>query len=136
MLEVIIDTSALIAFFVGSEKHHKAIRDYFFANPKTKWVIISTVFDETVTWLRVKVSIKDSITIGHLLRNEHRYIALSEMDDTCVWESFQRYNDKTWSYTDCSLLVMSQRLEIPTIVSFDEHIRQMSGLGVNCVPLI
>ncbi|MBD2318632.1 hypothetical protein [Phormidium tenue] len=66
MLEVILDTSALIAFFVGSEKHHKAIHDYFFANPKTRWVIISTVF----------------------------------------------------------------------IVSFDEHIRQMSGLGVNCVPLI
>ena len=96
MLEVILDTSALIAFFVGSEKHHKAIRDYFSANPKTRWVIISTVFDETVTWIRVKVSIKDSITVGHLLRNEHRYIALSEIDDTCVWESFQRYNDKIY----------------------------------------
>jgi uncharacterized protein len=45
-----------------------------------------------------------------------------------------RYDDKAWSYTDCSLLVMSQRLNIPTVVALDEHIRQMRGLGVNCVP--
>lgn len=29
---------------------------------------------------------------------------------------------------------MSQRLNIPTVVALDDHIRQMRGLGVNCVP--
>jgi uncharacterized protein len=134
MTEVLVDTSALIAFFVGSEKHHLAVKNYFLTHPDSKWVILSTVFDETVTWLRVKVSIRDSIAVGRLLRQEHRYVALSDADDNATWEAFCRYDDKSWSYTDCSLLVMSQRLNIPIVVALDEHIRQMRGLGVDCAP--
>ena len=62
MAEVLVDTSALIAFFIGSEKHHLAVKNYFLSNPDSKWVILSTGFDETVTWLRVKISIRDLIT--------------------------------------------------------------------------
>jgi predicted nucleic acid-binding protein len=134
MLEVLVDTSALIAFFVSSEKHHQSVKNYFLTHPDSEWVILSTVFDETVTWLRVKISIRESIAVGRLLRQEHRYVALSDKDDSATWQAFCRYDDKAWSYTDCSLLVMSQRLNIPTIVALDEHIRQMRGLGVNCVP--
>ncbi len=134
MTEVLVDTSALIAFFVGSEKHHLAVKNYFLTHSDSRWVILSTVFDETVTWLRVKVSIGESITVGRLLRQEHRYVALSDADDHATWEAFCRYDDKSWSYTDCSLLVMSQRLNIPIVVALDEHIRQMRGLGVDCVP--
>jgi hypothetical protein len=47
---------------------------------------------------------------------------------------FQMYDDKFWSYTDCSILVMSQKLGIPEIFAFDEHIRQMKGLGILCLP--
>ncbi len=134
MPEILVDTSVLIAFFVSSEKHHKTVKNYFLMHPDSEWVVLSTVFDETVTWLRVKISISASISIGHLLRQEHRYIALSESDDAATWQAFYRYDDKFWSYTDCSLLVMSQRLNIPTVAALDEHIRQMRGLGVNCVP--
>jgi len=34
--EVIVDTSALIAFFVKSETHHQAARQYFLNNPKNR----------------------------------------------------------------------------------------------------
>ncbi|MFZ1509004.1 hypothetical protein [Candidatus Amarolinea dominans] len=36
--------------------------------------------------------------------------------------------------TDCSILVMAQRLGIPHVFAFDEHIHQMSGLGITPVP--
>lgn len=36
--------------------------------------------------------------------------------------------------SDCSILVMSQKLGIPEVFAFDEHIRQMAGLGIRCVP--
>jgi len=70
--EIIVDTSALIAFFIQSERHHSAVKNYFLQHPHTRWVILSTVFDETVTWIRARVSIHHSIQIGHLLREEHR----------------------------------------------------------------
>src|SRR6476646_2460213 len=109
MPEILIDTSALIAFFVKSERHHAAVRQYVLQNSTTRWIILASVFDETVTWLRTKVSIKSSIEIGRVLREEHRYVMLTEADDAAIWEVFCRYDDKRWSYTDCSLLVMSQR---------------------------
>jgi predicted nucleic acid-binding protein len=134
MAQVLIDTSALIAFFVQSEKHHLAVKNYVLENPTVQWIILSSVFDETVTWVRLRVSIQASIEIGHVLREEHVYIALSEADDHATWETFCRYDDKLGSYTDCSLLVMAQRLGVFEVVSFDQHIRQMAGLGIICVP--
>ena len=132
--EVIVDTSALIAFFVQSEQHHQAMKSYFLQHPDNRWVILSTVFVETVTWIRSKVSIYHSIQIGHLLRTEHRYVALSEADDLAVWQAFCQYDDKAWSYTDCSILAMASRLNIFEVVAFDEHIRQMAGLRIICLP--
>jgi predicted nucleic acid-binding protein len=134
MTEILVDTSALIAFFMKSEKHHTAARNYTLANPKVQWVIVGTVFSETVTWIRTKVSIYYSIQIGELLRQEHRYIPLSFADDDASWELFRRYDDKKWSYTDCTILAMSQRLGINQIFAFDNHIRQMANLNVVCVP--
>ncbi|MBW4693093.1 MAG: hypothetical protein KME27_15170 [Lyngbya sp. HA4199-MV5] len=68
------------------------------------------------------------------MREEHRYFALSEADDFATWEAFCQYDDKAWSYTDCSILVMAHRLKMMEVVAFDEHIRQMAGLEIVCVP--
>jgi len=46
MPEVIVDTSALIAFFVRSEKHHPTARRYAEQHPTVRWIILETVFDE------------------------------------------------------------------------------------------
>lgn len=132
--EVIVDTSALIAFFVGSETHHSTARQYFLQHHNTRWIILESVFDETVTWIRAKVSTLASIQIGRVLREEHRYVTLSDADDAATWEAFCRYDDKAWSYTDCSILVMAQQLGVFQVFAFDEHIRQMAGLGIICVP--
>ena len=136
MAEIIADTSALIAFFVRSETHHQDAQQYMATHSRTRWVILESVFDETVTWFRVKVSPKASITIGRVIREEHRYINLSDDDDAATWEAFCRYDDKAWSYTDCSILVMAKRLGISQVFAFDEHIRQMAGLGISAVPAI
>ncbi len=70
MSEIIVDTSAFIAFFVRSEKHHPAARRYAAQRPTVRWIILETVFDEFVTWMRAKVSILDSIQVGRVLREE------------------------------------------------------------------
>ncbi len=136
MSEVIADTSALIAFFVRSEEHHHDARRYMTAHPRTRWIILESVFDETVTWFRAKVSPRDSITIGRVLREEHRYVNLSDEVDAATWEAFCRYDDQAWSYTDCSILVMAKRLGILQVFAFDDHIRQMAGLGIVSVPIL
>jgi len=134
MSEIVVDTLALVAFFVQSEKCHPAARRYAAQHPTAQWIILETVFDEFVTWVRAKVSISSSISVGRILRAEHRYFNISDADDAATWEAFCQYDDKHWSYTDCSILVMARRLGVSEVFAFDEHIRQMAGLGVRCVP--
>jgi predicted nucleic acid-binding protein len=132
--KIIVDTSALIAFFVQSETHHQDAQQYCLQNPYHTWIILESVFDETVTWFRSRISIHASIQIGQILREDHRYINLSDSDDLATWNAFCQYNDKKWSYTDCSILVMAHRLQVFDVFAFDDHIRQMAGLGIICVP--
>lgn len=47
--EIIVDTSALIAFFVKSETNHQLAKQYTYHNLNHRWIILETVFDETVT---------------------------------------------------------------------------------------
>lgn len=133
-MEMIVDTSALVAFFVRSEVHHRAARRYAMDHATVRWVILSTVFGEFVTWVRAKVSIADSIRLGRILRSEHLYLLLTATDEAATWDVFCQYDDKGWSYTDCSILAMAHKMSIERIFAFDEHVRQMSGLGIYRVP--
>ncbi len=90
MAEIIVDTSALIAFFIRSEKHHQIAQEYAVKNPTERWVIFETVFDKFVTWMRAKVSIASSIQVGYILREEHIYINISKADDTATWNTFTK----------------------------------------------
>lgn len=134
MSEIIVDTSALVAFFVGSEKHHPAARHYAAQNSTARWIILETVFDEFVTWMRAKVSIASSIQVGRILREEHIYVNISDTADEATWENFCKYDDKHWSYTDCSILVRARKLGVFDLYAFDEHLQQIAGLGIRCVP--
>ena len=134
MSDFVVDTSALVAFFVQSEKHHLTARRYAAQHPTVRWIVLETVFDEFVTWMRAKVSIASSVQVGRILREEHLYVNISDTDDAATWEAFCHHDDKHWSYTDCSILVVAHRLGVSDVFAFDKHIRQMAGLGIRCVP--
>lgn len=92
MKQVIVDTSALVAFFVRADKNHSIAQSYVAQHPATRWIILETVFDEFVTWLRAKSSISTSIQIGRVLRTEHIYVNISNADDAATWDIFCRYD--------------------------------------------
>jgi predicted nucleic acid-binding protein len=92
--EIIVDTSALIAFFVKSETNYLKAKQFIQQNSQYRWIILETVFDETVTWFRTKISPQASIQIGQVLRTEHIYVNLSDDDDEKIWQTFCKYDDK------------------------------------------
>lgn len=134
MNQILVDTSALIAFFFRANKNHETAQAYIAQFPHKQWVILSPILAETVTWIRAKASVRQSIAIGALLRQEHQYLPLTKADDALTWEMFRRYDDKLWSYADCAVLALSQQLGIHEVFAFDDHFRQMAGPGVHCVP--
>jgi uncharacterized protein len=133
--KILVDTSAIIGYFFETETSYEAILEYVQSHPEEQWVILSTVFSETMTWFRARSSSEMTISIGEKLRSECIYINLSRDDDAQVWALFKRYSDKLWSYTDCSLLAMSQSLNIPRILTIDHHFLQMLHEGIIVCPI-
>jgi hypothetical protein len=45
-------------------------------------------------------------------------------DITRTWEVFRQYDDKDWSFTDCTSKVIIERLGITQAFAFDGHFEQ------------
>jgi predicted nucleic acid-binding protein len=41
-----------------------------------------------------------------------------------AWETFERFADKDWSFTDCTSKVVIEQLGITHAFSFDHHFQQ------------
>jgi len=48
---------------------------------------------------------------------------LDETDIALAWEIFSRFDDKDWSFTDCTSKVIIERLGIQQAFAFDNHFR-------------
>ena len=128
--KILVDSSALIAYFISQEEHHQKIRKYVDEHPDIEWVVLSTVFSELITWLRAQTNHSVSLKIGEFLKTDCEYLVLSDEHDDETRKNFKRFLDKEWSYTDCSLLTLSKYLNIPHVLTLDHHFRQMKNMGV------
>jgi predicted nucleic acid-binding protein len=57
-------------------------------------------------------------------------IHVTTQDIEQAWIIFSRFQDKAWSFVDCTSYVVMQRLAIREAISLDQHFHQMSGLTV------
>ena len=55
---------------------------------------------------------------------------ITPTDFDTAWTVFQQFNDKAWSFTDCTSRVIMQRLGIEQAFAFDEHFRQFGTVIV------
>ncbi len=124
---ILADTSALCALIDKGEQRHRVavqfVRDAGFI-----LLVSEYVFDETVTWVKTRFGARRAIEFGRKLRASDfcRYYLLTPEDEALAWAIFEKYDDKAWSYTDCSCLAVVQRLGLDGILSLDSHFRQMS----------
>ena len=56
--EIIVDTSALIAFFVKSETNHQIAKQYVSDHFNHRWIILETVFDGLEVEFQVMLLLK------------------------------------------------------------------------------
>jgi predicted nucleic acid-binding protein len=49
---------------------------------------------------------------------------LTRISGEAAWEMFQAYEDKEWSFTDCTSFVLMQRRQLYLAFSFDYHFKQ------------
>ena len=55
---------------------------------------------------------------------------LTEEDIRQAWATFEQYQDKSWSFTDCSSKVVIDEMNIAQAFAFDRHFNQFGTVHV------
>src|ERR1043166_3017054 len=128
---VFVDTSGWFASLVPSDPDHASAQAWLHSNDKPLFTT-DYVLDETLTLLRARGQFKRAEAFGQsLLDGELGTLHfLTEEDIREAWTIFIQYSDKEWSFTDCTSLVVINRLGISSAFAFDHHFNQFGTFAV------
>lgn len=117
-----VDSSAFVALAVAYDGHHRAATSFFASlEPGTALVTSTDVFDETLTRLRRKAGHGPAVAMGRSLRASAvvRMVPVEASDREAAWELFCDRPKVPLSFTDCTNVVLMERLGIRRIFTFD-----------------
>ena len=128
---IFVDTGAWFASVIPSDQDHMAATDWL--NQNTEPLITTDyVVDETLTLLKARGQSAHAMRLGEeFFRGKLvRVYYLVEDDIHLTWETFKRFSDKDWSFTDCSSKVVMDKLHLTHAFAFDHHFRQFGSTTV------
>ncbi len=129
MKRLFVDTAAWVAIFDRTDADHQAALRFWESCKGTRVAFITSdyVLDESYTNLRLHAGLPMAMAL-HDLVEKSKIITVAEVDKNVrqdAWEIFVRYEDKEWSFTDCTSFVLMRRQAITDALTFDHHFRQM-----------
>lgn len=129
MRSVFVDTSAWYATVTKRDRDHAAAKHFLETN-RQPLLFTDYILDETVTLIQARLSHADAERfIDRVLASSKvrlLYLEKADVRDTIML--FRRYQDKNWSFTDCTSFVVMRRLGLDAAFAFDEHFRQAGFL--------
>ena len=128
---IFVDTGAWFVVMVHSDTHHPEA-DAWFEENKATLITSDYVIAETLTLLRARGEGLSALTLGDLLFTTKMslIVRVTPDDFSKSWRIFRDYDDKGWSFTDCTSKVIMERLGIKTAFAFDQHFRQFGSVDV------
>jgi uncharacterized protein len=128
---IFADTGALFAYAVPEDQYHYEARRWVKQN-QIPLITTDYVIDETLTLVKARTHAARAVQLGDLLFSGRvaRIYHLTEEDILAAWETFRSYQDKDWSFTDCTSKVIIEKLSIIQAFAFDRHFRQFGSVTV------
>ena len=128
---IFVDTGARYASLVPTDPNHTIAAQWLAAN-RSPLLTTDYVVDETLTLLRSRGERKRALVLGarlfnHALADIHK---ITSADLTLAWKIFEQFNDKNWSFTDCTSKVVMEQLNITVAFAFDQHFHQFGTIQV------
>lgn len=124
-MAVFVDTGAWFAYFVRRDPDHAAAAKWVEQN-RQRLVTTDYVLDELLTLLKLRESHAVAAAAGAALLSDQ--VATLERigpeDIAAAWEVFRNFDDKEWSFTDCTSKVVMERLGVSEAFAFDHHFDQ------------
>ena len=128
---IFVDTGAWYAGVVERDENHPRAKAWLEQNNQ-RLCTSDYIVDETLTLLRARGHLQTAIDLGSMLVTA-RAAALFHVDVADVreaWNIFRNFQDKQWSFTDCTSMAVMRRLKIRQAFSFDQHFRQFGTVEV------
>jgi len=131
MKKIFVDTGAWAALNNKRDKFHN---DSVAANKRLLnegyfYITSDYVLDETYTLLLYDIGHKRAVEFGNEIillskKKKIRIVHITEELLTEAWELFITYQDKDFSFTDCTSFRVMKNLKIDEAFSFDKHFEQ------------
>lgn len=115
---ILIDTGLLVAFYDSADSHHDRVVEFF---GKCTSQLITTVGCVTeVMWLLASNWQVQNEFLLHLAKHIYECESLLPQDFARIAELNARYADLPADFSDLSLVVISERLNIAAIATLDK----------------
>ncbi|MGH8607726.1 MAG: type II toxin-antitoxin system VapC family toxin [Gammaproteobacteria bacterium] len=124
MRRVFVDTGAWYALIDRADPDHGDVTTQFKAY-RGRLVTSNFVFDETLTLLRYRLGWQSAHAFGEQMRAGQlsHHVRVSPQDEEAAWDTFTRYRDQSFSFTDCTSFALMQRLRLSMAIALDDDFR-------------
>lgn len=121
-----------MALFAQNDRNYQTANN-FFKYLNQPLLTTNFIVNEAITLTRCKLSHTLAVEIAHKLYAERiaRLFRITPEEEKAALKLFEKYADKTFSFTDCTSFVVMQNLGITQAFTFDKHFQQM---GFNQFP--
>ena len=131
MRNIFVDATAWVALFDPKDRNHRKAAEFWSTlKEPSKPIRFSTsdyVLDEAYTLLKVHVNPKSSLLLHQIVSESAlttvNFVGKKTYDE--AWKIFSGYEDKKWSFTDCTSYILMKGDRIDEVFAFDDHFRQM-----------
>ncbi len=121
---VFVDTSAWYALANERDVNHSLARQFLDENRRL--VTTNFIIDETITLILIRVGHRQALSVGEQLWEGQlaSIVRVTRDDEQVAWQLFKQYDDKTFSFTDCTSFAVMSRLKLRHAFTFDADFAQ------------
>ncbi|MBI3317732.1 MAG: type II toxin-antitoxin system VapC family toxin, partial [Candidatus Omnitrophica bacterium] len=131
---VFVDTSAFFAIENERDRHHVEALDtrHDLMARGERLITSDYILDEVYTLLRMRVGHRAAVDFGESIRTSRffRIEPVTTADFEAAWRIFRRYDDKPFSFTDCTTVALMRKESIENIATFDEDFQELKEMNV------
>lgn len=135
-MNVFIDTSAFIAYFIKQEMYHRAVVERYTVCRKQHAAFVTSNFvvDELITWFAYH---QHAAVVGKLIdrwrsvevTGEIRVLDVDATTRKKAYEVMVKFSDHAISFTDATTYVLCKDFSIDEVLTLDDDFKKM-GLTV------
>ncbi len=126
--EVFVDTAGWTAIFNAKDHGHRYATDLWERLMREDAPLVTTdyVLDETITAVLTRVGHAASVRAGQAILESGaaRLVHVADALMRSAWDRYQRFTDKSYSFTDVTSFVVMEQLGIRRAFTFDRHFAQ------------